>query len=186
MPRDQLTRKQRQMVRELDQIAALLRLNYHEIHEYERDSRSPRLQLVKDHFIRGEIVLSYTFIDEYLSMFLRDHFFGGRRANYRRLWKTKRFRNFNYFVIEKLSLMEKLAYVRAIRKVPKSVRQNIEQLNSLRNGLAHAFFPENLRSSKPKRKGLDIFSIQGIQRFVEDMADLDDFFVRRVYGIRST
>ena len=33
--------------------------------------------------------------------------------------------------------MEKLAYVRAIREVPKSIRRDVEELNNLRNGIAH-------------------------------------------------
>lgn len=194
MPAATLTRTQKRMVRELDQIAMILRLNYREIETYKRSIRLPRLKLVKDNFVRGEIILAYTFIDECLSNFLCQHFFG-RKANFRKLWKTKRFRNFNYFVIEKLYLTEKLAYAKAIRTIPRSVSEDIERLNALRNALAHAFFPDNLRSFQPKKgrglrgpkvkwKGLNIFSFQGIQRFVEDMATVDDFLAHRVYGSR--
>jgi hypothetical protein len=167
-----LTLKQRRLIRELDEIAVLLRVNYREIQGYEREWRTTRLELIRNHFIRGEIVLEYTFIDEFLNNILCLHFFG-RKADYPKLWKTKRFKNFNYFFLEKLSLMEKLAYVRAIREVPKSVRHDIEQLNNLRNGVAHAFFPENLRSAKPKWKGLDIFSLEGIRRFIGDVAEIE-------------
>jgi hypothetical protein len=134
---DALTRKQRRLIRELDEIAKLLRLNYREIRTYERESRSTRLELIKRHFVRGEIVLQYTFIDEFLNNILCHHFFG-QKISFIKLWKTKRFRNFNYHFLEKLSLMEKLAYVRAVREVPKSVRRDVEQLNNLRNGIAHA------------------------------------------------
>jgi hypothetical protein len=176
-----LTPGQRRLVRELDEIAVLLRLNYREIQEYERESWSPRLKLIRDHLIRGEIVLEYTFVDEFLNSILCDHFFG-RKVSRFKLWRTKRFRNFNYFFLEKLSLMEKLAYVRAIGEVPKSVRRSVEQLNVIRNGVAHAFFPENLRSAKPKWKGLDIFSLMGVQKFVADVAEIDEYFTGRAYG----
>jgi len=176
-----LTRKQRSLVRELDEIAALLHLNYREIREYDRDSRSTRLELIKRHFIRGDIVIQYTLMDEFLSAMLCHHFFG-RRVSFPTLWKSKRFRNFNYFFLEKLSLMEKLAYVKAIHEVPRTVCRNLEQLNNLRNGIAHAFFPENLRSAKPKWKGLDIFSLEGVQRFSDDLAEVTEFFHRRVFG----
>lgn len=50
-----LTSKQRSLTKELDEIASLLRLNYREIQQYERESWTPRLQHVKRHFVRGSI-----------------------------------------------------------------------------------------------------------------------------------
>jgi len=181
MARNPLTRYQRRLVREIDEIIARLRLNHREIANYEPAERTPRLQLTRDHLVRGEIVRAYTFVDEMLNVILCEHFFGGK-SNHQKLWRTKRFKNFNYFFLEKLSLMEKLAYVRAIREVPRSIRGNVEQLNNLRNGIAHSFFPENLRSAKPKWKGVDIFSLDGVNRLEEDLADIDDYFVRRAFG----
>ena len=63
--------------------------------------------------------------------------------------------------------------------MPKAIRRDVEQLNNLRNGIAHAFFPENLRSAKPKWKGLDIFSLDGVKLLMDDLADMDDYFARR-------
>lgn len=177
-----LTRGQKRLVRELDDMAVVLRMNYREIESYEPDQRTPRLNLIRDHLVRGEIVLAYTYVDENMNAILSAHFFG-RKRNERRLWKTKRFKNFNYFFLQKLSLMEKLAYVRAIREVPKSIRQDVERLNNLRNGIAHAFFPENLRSAKPMWKGLDIFSLRGLKLLLEDLAGVDDYFLRRAFDI---
>jgi hypothetical protein len=178
-----LTRQQQRLILELDEIVKRLRMNYREIEEYEPAERTPRLRLVRDHLVRGEIVLAYTLIDEFLNALLVDHFFG-RKISHIRLWRTKRFKNFNYFFLEKLSLMEKLAYVRAIREVPRSIRRDVEQLNNLRNGVAHAFFPENLRSAKPKWKGLDIFSLEGVNALMEDLATIDDYFASRAYSVR--
>jgi hypothetical protein len=173
------TPKQKRLLRELDQIASLLHLNYREIREYEPESRTVRLEQVKRHFVRGEVVLQYTLVDEFLNNMLCHHFFG-RRISFIRLWKTNRFRLFNYFVIEKLSLMEKLAFVKAIKTLPKSVVADVERLNAVRNGIARAFFPENLRSSKPTWKGQDLFSLEGITQFTEDMSDLYQFFFRKM------
>lgn len=184
MEKQALTPKQKKLVGELNQIASLLRLDYREIQKYERESWTPRLEHVKRHFVRGEVVLQYTLIDEYLNNILCHHFFG-RKVSFIKLWKTKRFRTFNYFFLEKLSLMEKLAFIKAITTVPRSVVADIERLNNLRNGIAHAFFPENLRSAKPKWKGLDIFSFDGIDRFVEDIGNMSDFFIHKMTGTRS-
>lgn len=181
MTHPKLSPTQRRLVRELDEIVALLRLNYREIEEYEPPERIPRLRLARDHLIRGEIVMAYTLVDEFLNAILCNHFFG-RKRSHRRLWKTKRFKNFNYFFLEKLSLMEKLAYVRAIHEIPKSIRRNIELLNTLRNGIAHAFFPENLRSAKPTWKGHDVFSLEGARGLVDDLAEVDDYLTRRAFG----
>src|SRR6266404_1889023 len=78
--------------------------------------------------------------------------------------QTKKFKNFNYNILEGLFLLEKLRYVRSFMKIPKKITKNIDKINTLRNGLAHAFFPENLKRSKPIYKGKSIFTLQGIQQ----------------------
>lgn len=181
MPANQLTPKQRRLLQELNEIAARLRLNYREIKGYDPAIRTTRLEVIREHLIRGEIVLAYTFIDENLNIILCNHFFG-RKHNSIKLWKTKRFKNFNYFFLEKLSLMEKLAYVRAIKEIPRRIRNDVEQLNNLRNGVAHAFFPQNLRSAKPKWKGIDVFSIRGVEVLWNDLVGIDSYFKQRAFG----
>ena len=60
MARNQLTRQQQRLIRELDEIVLRLRMNYREIEEYEPAERTPRLKVGRDHLVRGEIVLAYT------------------------------------------------------------------------------------------------------------------------------
>jgi hypothetical protein len=93
-----------------------------------------------------------------------------------KLWRTKKFKNFQYYIIEELHLMQKLRHVKAIQKVPNPVAADIERLNSLRNGLAHAFFPENLRKSIPKWKGESIFSLKGLKLLQQDFDKIVDYF----------
>jgi len=119
--------------------------------------------------------MQYTLIDEYLNEQLC-HYVFGRKRSFPKLWKTKKFQNFNYHVLEGLFLLEKLRYVKSFRKIPKKIAKNIDQINVLRNGLAHAFFPENLKRSKPIYKGKSIFSVESIAQFVEDMSEISDFF----------
>ena len=130
---------------------------------------------LRRHFIRGEVVLQYTFVDEYLNNALCRYFFGAK-AYFPKLWKTQRFRNFNYYVVEGLSLMKKLQFLKSIHKIPKIVSADVERLNNLRNGIAHAFFPENLRSAKPHWKGKSLFSSEGLHAFDTDIAGLHSFF----------
>jgi len=131
---------------------------------------------MKRHLIIGEVVTSYTLVDENLNMRLCDYFFG-RRRGYIKLWKTKKFQRFNYHVLEELSLLAKLRFAKSIAPIPKSICADIERLNSLRNGLAHAFLPENLKKSKPVWKGKNIFTLEGMKVFKENMEGIFNFFV---------
>lgn len=175
MPTDTLTKKQKALLKSLEQVIALLRLDWRKIKDYEKESRTPHLERMHRHLIIGEVVTQYTLIDEDLNIELCLHFFG-RKRSFIKLWKTKKFQEFNYNILEGLSLLEKLRYVKSFRKMPKRIARDIEQINTLRNGLAHAFFPENLKRSKPVYKGKSIFTLEGVQQFVSDMADISEFF----------
>ncbi len=176
MPRNILTRKQKRLVKELDEIRSLLGLDYEKIDAYEQEARTALLERMKDQLIRGDVIVSYTLVDEFLNMKLSRYFFG--RKSFIRLWRTKKFKTFNYHVLEELSLMQKLRFVRTIFNLPKGVIKDIERLNALRNGLAHAFFPENLKKSKPFWKNKNIFTLEGIQLFDDDMEKLSDAMMK--------
>src|SRR5689334_17751367 len=171
MPTDSLTRKQKSLLGEIEKVAELLGLDWRSIEDYETESRRAHLERIKRHLVIGEVVMQYTLIDEYLNMCLC-HYFFGRGKSFIRLWKTKKFQNFNYHILEGLFLLEKLRFVKSFMTVPRAVARDIEQVNSLRNGLAHAFFPENLKRSKPIYKGKNIFTLDGIELFVKDMSDI--------------
>ena len=174
---DMLTGYQLRLVNELEEIASLLKVNYQDIRSYERDARTPLLELMRRKFIISEVITSYTLTDEYLNVRIA-HFFFGRKQSFIRLWKTKKFKLFNYHVLEELSLMAKLRFVKSVSKMPKGVAADIERLNALRNGLAHAFFPENLKKSRPEWKGKNIFTLEGLQVFLEDMSKIDAYFLQ--------
>lgn len=172
-----LTSKQRRLVRELHELQEIFVLDPDGIiREYERDSWTPRLEVAKNQLVRSQVVMWYTLTDEFLGSAIARFFFPGRRS-FPQLWRTKRFRIFNHHVIEELSLLQKLRCVKAIRKMPKSLAGDIERLNSLRNGLVHAFFPENLKKSKPVWKGKNIFSVEGVQQLRDDMDRIFKYFV---------
>jgi hypothetical protein len=172
-----LTKYQRRLVNELQQIYDLLDLDFYDIKSYEREERTTRLELMRRKVARAEVITMYTPVDEYLNCELCIHFFGTKR-NFPALWKTKKFRLFNHHFIEELSLLPKLRYVKGLRKLPKGISADIERLNALRNAVAHAFFPENLKKSRPMWKGLDIFSLDGLTAFKRDMDEVFDFFIR--------
>jgi len=176
MPTDLLTKKQKSLLAEVEKVSELLGLDWRNIKEYEREARTPHLERMKRHLIIGEVVMQYTLTDEYLNMELCHYFFGREKSSIQ-LWKTKKFQNFNYHVLEGLHLLEKLRFVKSFIRIPPKIAKNIEHINVLRNGLAHAFFPENLKRAKPIYKGKNIFTLEGIQQFVDDMAEISHFFI---------
>jgi hypothetical protein len=172
-----LTNYQKRLVRELQEMYELLGLDFYDIKAYSKKARTTRLELMRRAAIRAEVVTTYTLIDEYLCCELCIHFFG-RTRDFPALWKTKKFQRFNYHFLEELSLLPKLRYVKALRKIPKPVAAEIEKLNALRNGVAHAFFPENLKKSRAIWDGMSIFSLEGVKAFSADMFKVKQFFQR--------
>jgi hypothetical protein len=55
-------------------------------------------------------------MDEFLNMRICHYFFGKKR-NFPQLWRTKRFRLFNHFLLDKIYLLQKLELVGSIRDV---------------------------------------------------------------------
>ncbi len=182
--KSRLTKLQKRLLAEVTAIAELSHVDYENILDYDKEERTARLQLMKNQIVRSQVITDYTFIDEILGVAICHYFFGKKRG-FIKLWKTKKFKNFNYYILEILSITEKLRLVKATYRVPKTIAADIEAINALRNGLAHAFFPENLRSSKPVYKGKDIFTIEGLERFIEDVSKISNFFFKRNFGIKQ-
>jgi hypothetical protein len=120
--------------------------------------------------------LEPTLVDEFLNMVLCKHYFG-RKRSFINLWRTKKFQLFNYYILEELYISQKLRHVKAIRKVPKKIVDNINRLNALRNVLAHSFFPENLKRAKPVYKGKNIFTLEALKVLGVDVEEMFSYFM---------
>ena len=112
--------------------------------------------MTKDKLIRGHVVYLYTLIDQLLTAAIWSYYFPAepRRADrtFPQLWRMKRFRTFNHYLMEETFLQKKkLSLVHAIRKVPKNVFSAISRINDLRNDLAHGFFPEQRRRYRAEK-----------------------------------
>ena len=153
----------------------MIKLDYPHILAYKRDARTPIIKHMLRKMILSEVITRYTLLDEHLNLTLCYYFFGRKKSTIE-LWKNKKFQLFNHHVIEELSLMAKFRFAKSIAKMPKGVAGDIDRLNALRNGLAHAFFPENLKRSKPEWKGKNIFSKEGLRTFLEDMDKMASYF----------
>jgi hypothetical protein len=164
-------------LQEVRDIVALLNLDPEALSRSRRDPES-QLIIAKHKLVRGQLVIWYTLIDEFLANRMCRYFFGTNRS-FPQLWRTTKFRVFNHFIVETLTLLEKLRLARKIAPIPKAICQDIERLNALRNGMAHAFFPENLRTLKPLWRGKDVFSLEGLRTLKEDMDHVIGYFARR-------
>lgn len=121
----------------------------------------------------------YLLMDELLNDVICREFFPRERP-YPELWRTKKFKAFNYYVLERIYLVQKAEFVRNRIRMPKKVYKDLMALNDLRNAIAHSFFPEN-RRVKPGWKGSDIFSRSGFEQFWDDMSEISNFFFNRIY-----
>lgn len=187
---DRLTRKQQRLRREIDDIAAAIVVDHWDILDYEPISRTARLGVMRHKLVRGEVIMKYTLIDEFLTSIICDFYFRRRPArnvNYRSLWRTKKFRIFNHYLMDEIHLLSKLRIVRAIQEVPKPIREIVERINALRNAIAHSFFPENRRQYMTRKKvmyqGFDIFSLAGVEKFEEDCQTAEEYLMHRAYGV---
>jgi hypothetical protein len=166
-----LTTKQRRLQGEIKELLDALRITP-DVSTVSPEWRTTHLELAKRSLIIGAVLREYLLVDEFLGTEIARDFFPRRK--FAALWRTKKFRAFNYHVLERLYLPQKLDYLRVRRNVPKQVYRDIMALNDLRNALAHSYFPEN-RRVKPLWKGQQIFSTEGFESFLEDMGGTFDY-----------
>jgi hypothetical protein len=127
--------------------------------------------------------MAYVVIDEFLGSAICRYFFG-REKEFIKLWRRKKFRNFNFYILEKLYLLQKLELVEKILKIPTEIDKAIRGINDLRNGLAHSFFPENLKRNKPVYKGKSIYNMDGLRLFEEDREKINYFFLKKLFNTK--
>ena len=175
-----LTNKQRRLKQEIDEIIGLIDIEFCDIGTVPKEWRTVHLARVKDHLVRSAVVMDYNLINDHLDALLCQYFFGKKRS-FIKLWKTKKFRNFNYYVLEKMYPLQKLEFARAFyRGIPSNIGNAITRINSLRNSLAHSFFPENLRKP-PLYQNHSIYVLVGFRLYQQDVGVVNGYFRRRLY-----
>ena len=107
----QLTRVQKLLLKELDEITSAAGIDYWNILDRDPEYDSIRtivLQAMRRDIVRGIVISQYTLLDEQLGSKVSLYMFDN--GKFMKLWRTKKFERFNYFVLEKMSLMEKLGF----------------------------------------------------------------------------
>lgn len=137
-----------------------------------------RLTLARDKIIRSQIVAWHTFADELMNQELSKHFFVGSGRN---VLRRRSYRLFKRHILEEMGFAQKLNYVAELWVgMPAIVRDRLQKLNSVRNVIVHSFFPEDRIKSKPRYKGLDVFSMAGIAEFGDDIHEAEQIFHRHL------
>jgi hypothetical protein len=186
-----LTRKQVKLKSEIDAIAAIAGSDHRMIEHYEPARRTTKLVSMKDQLVRGRVIMRYTQLDELLSCVITKAYFPTtkRPSDHKRLWRTKRFRVFAHHILDGLYLLNKLRLVHDLRPVASEARDIVEKLNSVRNALAHSFYPENRFQYRKHKKvlwlGQDIFSFTGLTVFDLQCQQAVDYFYHRAFGEKS-
>lgn len=172
-----LTKRQRDLTQQVKHLLDVLSLSP-DVSDLDRELRTTHLEMARRYLVTSGVLSRYLLMDELLNdVICRDLF--PRERSYPQLWRTAKFKAFNYHVLERLYLVQKTEFVRARTRLPKKVHKDLLALNELRNALAHSFFPEN-RRVKPGWKGADIFSRAGFDQFWDDMGEASDFFIERM------
>jgi hypothetical protein len=166
-----LTKKQRELTEQVKYLLRVLKLSP-DVSEVDQEFWTTHLEMARRYLVTSGVLSQYLLMDELLNDVICREFFP-RDCSYPQLWRTAKFRAFNYHVLEKTE------FVRARIRMPKKVYRDLLALNDLRNALAHFFFPEN-RRVKPGWNGADIFSRSGFDQFWDDMSEASYFFMERI------
>lgn len=172
-----LTKRQRKLVKEIQEIADLNGLDYRDLADLDTRDRTFRLTRVRDLFIRVTVVSDYILIDQQLSSLIIQYFFR-KRGN--RFQRTKMYRVFSLGILEELFLLKKLQIVSKVHKMPKDIYKFITEMNSIRNALTHSLFPENLQKNKPLYKKKSIYSMEGFKAYTEGWGKTSDYLGKLV------
>src|SRR5262249_10429246 len=153
MTRRRLTPKQRTLLSELDELSDTLGFDYRSALDLDGSDRTTWLEVVKHKMITEFVISRYTIVDDMLSSIIGAYFFGQKRSE-TALWRTKRFKLFNQYIMDNLYPLQKLALIRELYNIPREINSRIQNLNDLRNALSHSLFPQN-RLNVPTWRKMD-------------------------------
>lgn len=170
-----LTAYERRLWVEVDRILYQNYLNPRTVTDFwggDRDAVVAGLKQMKERAIRSIVIVKYVELDDVLNRTITRQLLGKptpHRKNRRTITVQA--------MLDHLYPQQKLDIVRKFREVPKKISSSIMALNTLRNSLAHRFDLTKVPKSKRLYKGkYDIFTKNGLEKFQEDMWEIDEFF----------
>jgi hypothetical protein len=181
-----LSKKHQELVKEAEAIARLAHIDFWNVQRELPRYRGVKLKLAINQMAVAAVIAEYTLLDEVLADLICRYYF--KRKNHKRfiLWRQKRFRVFVHYVLDELFLLKKMELANSITPLPKEIRSTVHRVNSIRNALAHSFFPENRREhmklGKVLYKDLDLRSSAGLQALKDDCHTAFVYLARLAYG----
>jgi len=182
-----LTRLQRQLRKEAQEIAEMAKVDFWNIEKrwVEPQWRTIALRMAIANLVTAEVITQYTLLDEILANYLCRYYFKTREDEKFIQWKRKKFRLFVHYMLDEMYLLKKMQMVHAIKPLPKSVRETIMKVNAIRNAMAHSLFPENRREYRAVGKvlysGQDLRTVEGLQLFKDDCDEAYDYIWKKVF-----
>jgi hypothetical protein len=177
----------RRLQKDIEGIIEVSGMDYQFITAFQDDeARWLYLVRLRAVLVRGIVIDVYTTIDEMLGSEICAYLFSG--TNFQRMWRGEKFKNFNHYVLERMTTHHKLAFVKKILGMSNSIVDRVSAIIALRNEVGHVLFPENLRAHKdnPKSrnrnpmycpyKGRDVFTPDGLRRLYDDVQDVTWYF----------
>ncbi len=136
------------------------------------------LTQMKDRVIRSVIIMRYVEVDDLLNRAIVKHFFRAKTAR-----RGKRYATLQS-MLGKLYPQQKLDTIKTFKEVPRDISGHIMALNDLRNSFAHKFHLSQIPKSKRLYKGKhDVFTKAGLERFNQEMWEVDDFFQPEITSV---
>jgi hypothetical protein len=180
-----LTKTQKLLLKEAKGIAELAKLDIWNIEEQDREARTPLLRLAISQMVVAEVVTQYTLLDEILTDLACRYYFKKKGKRFI-LWRQKKFRVFVNYIMDEMFLVKKMELVHQIEPLPSKVRSALHRINSIRNAMAHSFFPENRKEHRKAGKvlylGKDIRTTDGLKAFKDASHEAWVYLARRAYG----
>jgi hypothetical protein len=171
-----ISKKRQGLSNEARQLADLADANLEAFDNLDDDYFEDKLKTVVRQLVIAEVVGQYTLIDEVLSEIVARYFFVNKDVHFGKLWRRKKFQIFSHHILDEIYLLKKMAIVDAIKPLPGSVKSSIHRINSIRNAIAHSFFPENRREFRKQKgvlfRGKDIYRPVGLSTFKADAEEI--------------
>jgi len=173
-----LTAYQKRVLREYERMLEITGLNPSnalDLAEEDPKHLAPMLRVMTDQAVRSDVIYEYTLIDVELDFIIYHHFFG-RGKKFDAAKRTKRYNTLR-LIMQKMYLMQKLDVIRSFKNIPSGIASKIAAINDIRNSLAHTFFISDLKKSKRRYRGYNIFKREGLEAFQADVEKVRYFFM---------
>jgi hypothetical protein len=170
-----LTNYQKRIYSQYKEVLSITNLDADDVLSKDSQLITEGLKNIIEQIIRSEIIKRYTMIDYQLENTIEEYFFYSKGKDFNKIMRTKRYKGF-HDIIQLLSTREKLKILCSIYDIPNNICKTIHAINDIRNVVAHSFFLFDLKKHKRLYKKINVFTLKGIEKFIDDAIEVHYFF----------